>query len=96
MVRGRLQAASLVVYYYLQVISRSLLSKKEHCPRHHIPIGSCHFATKEKNRVFEECIYTIHVLRKRGMSIKFQEQRWILLSYQTAELLSYGSDCFWN
>ena len=67
-------AASLVVCYYLQVISRWLLSGKKHCRRHCAPIGACHFATKEKNRVFEEYIYTIHVLRKRGMSIKFQEQ----------------------
>lgn len=73
-VRGHLWAASLVVCYYLQVISRWLLSEKEHCPRLRSPIGSCHFATKEKNRAFEQCIYTIHVLRKRGMSIKFQEQ----------------------
>ena len=67
-------AASLVACYYLQVISRWLLSGKKHCHRHCAPIGACHFATKEKNRVFEEYIYTIHVLSKRGMSIKFQEQ----------------------
>ena len=42
-------AASLVVCYYLQVISRWLLSGKKHCRRHCAPIGACHFATKEKN-----------------------------------------------